>query len=370
MEIKNLELIKTLRHELHQHPELSNEEEWTKQHVMNFLASQTKLTLVDKGKWFYAIYHAGENRKNIAFRADFDALPIDETINLPYASQFPGVSHKCGHDGHTASLCGLALEVDQKGAKENVYFLFQHAEEIGEGAAECVTMLDEHGIDEIYAYHNMSDMEENAVYIIDGTAHFASKGMIITLEGEPAHASQPENGKNPAYAFAQIINSIGTFSAPENNKGDVVCTVIHVNIGEKAFGIAASKGELLLTLRALYENELQILQQNIKQLAERLAKAYGLKLMISYNDMFPETVNHKESSDKIRTVCMKKKIPLVEMKNAFKASEDFGHYVKKTKGAIFYIGNGIEYPQIHTKEYDFNDHILETSVEMFKGLLE
>lgn len=93
-------------------------------------------------------------------------------------------------------------------------------------------------------------------------------------------------------------------------------------------------------------------------------------MSFSYNDCFPETVNHKESSDKIHKVCQTKGIQLVEMKDAFHASEDFGYYLKETKGAICYIGNGEDHPHIHTSEYDFPDEIIETAVELFKGLTE
>lgn len=368
MNKSNLELARQLRHELHQHPELSNQEVWTKQHLIEFLQKHTKLKIINKGQWFYAIYHAGEDKKNIAFRADFDALPIPETIHLPYASQFPGISHKCGHDGHSASLAAFALEVDQNGADKNIFFLFQHAEETGDGALQCADMIKEHQIEEIFAYHNMSGMALNSVNVIDGTAHCASKGMIIHMEGSPAHASQPEDGVNPAFAIAKIIDAIPELIAPEHYEGFVLCTVVQVTIGERSFGIAASKGELLLTIRALYEKELHQLQKNLEQLSMTLSENFGLKVRFSYEDEFPETVNHKESSDKIRSVCRMKGFQLVEMKDAFRASEDFGHYTKLTKGAMFYIGNGEDYPQIHTREYDFRDELIETAVEIFKGL--
>jgi metal-dependent amidase/aminoacylase/carboxypeptidase family protein len=90
MDKDNLEHAVTLRHELHRRRELSCREVWTKQRLIDFLEQNTALEVVDKGRWFYAVYHAGAGRPNIAFRADFDALPIDETI-VPYGSQFPGV---------------------------------------------------------------------------------------------------------------------------------------------------------------------------------------------------------------------------------------------------------------------------------------
>ncbi|WP_318502373.1 amidohydrolase [Bacillus sp. T3] len=368
MENANLILAKQLRHELHQHPELSNQEIWTKQHLINFLQKYTKLEIVDKGKWFYAIFRADESKKNIAFRADFDALPIPETIDIPYASQNPGVSHKCGHDGHAASLAGFALEIDQSGADKNIFFLFQHAEETGDGAAQCIELIKEHNIEEIFAFHNMSGMAFNSVNVIDGSAHCASKGMTINMEGTLAHASQPEDGANPSFAIATIINAIPDFISTKNNDGLVLCTVVQVSIGEKAFGISASKGDLLLTIRALYQAELTKLQQNLEELAKHQAELYGLKVSFSYTDVFPETANHKESSDKIRKACLEKGFQLVEMKEAFLASEDFGHYLRETKGAIFYIGNGEDYHHIHTYEYDFRDEIIETAVELFKGL--
>ncbi|WP_391117460.1 M20 metallopeptidase family protein [Psychrobacillus sp. L3] len=368
MEKKNLELAIQLRHELHQHPELSNHEAWTKQHLINFLKTYTKLEIVDNGKWFYAVYRAGEGKKNIAYRADFDALPMPEVIDIPHASQFPGVSHKCGHDGHSASLAGFALEIDQKGADKNIFFLYQHAEETGDGAAECVAFIKENNIEEIFAYHNMSGMPFKSVNVIDGTTQCASKGMTIHMEGAPAHASQPEDGANPSFAIAKVIDAIPDFISPENNEGIVLCTVIQVDIGEKAFGLSASKGDLLLTIRALYEAELDKLQKNLEDLALDLAEKYDLKVSFSYNDTFPETVNHKESSDKVRKVCQEKGFQLIEMKEAFRASEDYGHYLKQTKGVMCYIGNGENYPHVHTYEYDFQDEIIETAVELFKGL--
>ena len=190
------------------------------------------------------------------------------------------------------------------------------------------------------------------------------------MEGAPAHASEPEKGINPAFAIAKIIDAIPGFIAPENNKGMVLCTVIHVNVGERAFGVSASKGELLLTIRALYEVELDKLQQSLENLALAQAKEYGLQVNFAYTDSFPETANHKESSDKIRQVCRDKGFELAEMPAALRGSEDFGHYLKQTKGAICYIGNGEQYPHLHSYSYDFPDEIIETAVELFKGLIE
>lgn len=367
---ENFNLVKKLRHDLHQHPEVSNYETWTKGYLINFLKKHTKLEIVDRGRWFYAIYHAGDNKKNIAFRADFDALPMDEGIDIYHKSKIPGVSHKCGHDGHSATLAGFALEIDQNGSDKNIFFLFQHAEETGDGALECSVFIKENNIEEIFAYHNMSGFPLKSINIIYGVAQCASKGMTIHMEGAPSHASEPEKGKNPSFAIANIISEIPELISPNNNKGMVLCTVVQVDIGEKAFGMSASKGDLRLTIRALYEEEMDKLQNNLQDIAESEAEKYGLKISFSYNDSFPETVNHKDSIDKIRKVCEERRLELGEIKEAYRGSEDFGHYTKLTKGAICYIGNGEDYARLHTFEYDFKDEVIETGVELFKGLAE
>lgn len=370
MKVQNYELAKKLRHELHQHPELSNEEVWTKQYLMEFLKANTNLELVDKRNWFYAIYRAGVNKPNIAFRADFDALPMDEVIDLPWGSKIPGTAHKCGHDGHSATLAGLALEIDQEGADQNIFFLFQPAEETGEGAIQCVELIREHQIDEVYGYHNMSGLPYKSVGIMDGTIMCASKGMTIHFEGIPAHASQPETGINPSFAIGNILGAIPNFTSFEKNKGLILCTVVQIDVGEKAFGIAASKGDLRMTIRALYEEELDRLQKNLENYAKEQAEEHGLKVSFEYNDEFPETANHKENADKVRFVAKAKGMKLVELHEAIRGSEDFGYYTKLTKGAFFFIGNGEDYPHIHTDEYDFRDELIKTGVELFKGLVK
>lgn len=368
MNKKNLEMAIKLRHELHENPELSNQEVWTKQHLIDFIKTNTKLEIVDRGTWFYAIYNAGEGKENIAFRADFDAIPVLETCELPYSSKFPGIAHKCGHDGHSATLAAFALEVDQNGADKNIYFLFQHAEETGDGAKECATFIEEHNINEIFAFHNMPGFPLNTVAVRDGIMHCASKGMSIYMKGVPTHASIPENGKNPSYAIAEIIKNIPDLIKPENYKGLILCTIVQIDVGQKAFGVAASEGVLRLTLRGQYEEEMNNLQRNIEQITEEQAKIYGLECYFEFDDVFPETKNHEESVDKIKAVCKDLDIKCIDLPDPQRGSEDFGYYTKLTKGAIFIIGNGFG-PGIHTSEYDFNDDIIEMAVKIYKKLI-
>jgi amidohydrolase len=363
-----LDRVVKLRHELHQHPELACRETWTKRHLIDFLKQDTALEIVDRGRWFYAVYRAGPDKPNIAFRADFDALPIDETIDLSYGSQFPGVAHKCGHDGHSASLAGFALEIHRKGADKNVYFVFQHAEETGQGAAECVSLMDEAGIAEIFAYHNAPGLPKNAVGVRDGVACCASTGMIIRLKGIPCHASQPEDGRNPALVIAELIRSIPEFTKAADYRGLVMGTVIGIRAGGEAFGMSASEGSLMLTIRAEYDEELEKLRQKLEGKTRELAEKDGLEYDISFRDAFSSTVSHKKSADKLRKAAKGLGLTVLEGDGPTRGSEDFGLFTQRTGGAFFSVGCGENYTPLHTTAYDFNDGIIPAAVDLFMAL--
>ena len=382
MDRENLEKIKRLRHELHAHPELSMEERETKKRLMEFLRENTKLFIEDRGHYFYA-YANGKNEKlePIAFRADMDALPMEEKAGLPYGSKNPGVCHKCGHDGHCAALCGLALEADRLGTDRPVYFIFQHGEEIGGGGEECAGLIREKGIRRVFAFHNMSGYPEGQVLVKSGVTQCTSKGLTISMEGTPAHASQPEDGKNPAAALAKLALAIEAMAGAQRGEenagqgenssfgGFVLATIVELSAGGRNFGIAASKGSVSVTLRADYERDLNRLEERIRETAQGLAKRYGLALSFEEQDFFPETVNDPEAVSLVRRAAASLKIPVRELSQPFRASEDFGYYLKQCPGAIFYIGNGEDHPQLHTAEYDFNDGILERATDLFFALL-
>ena len=368
---KNFQLAVQLRHELHAHPELSCEEQWTKQHIMDFIRAHTSTVEVfDRGRWCYAVYHGKEGGKKIGFRADYDALPIDETIDLPYGSQFPGVSHKCGHDGHAATLAAFAVETEERSCDNTIYFIFQHAEEIGAGAKECAVLVDEEGIDEVYGYHNRSGLPLGAVMVKDCCMQCSSMGMSLYFKGKTTHASAPGLGRSSAPAISRIILALPELFRAEDYEGMVLATVIQVDLGEPAFGTAASDGVLRLTIRGSIEKEMYVLRDKINNMAHALACEYGLEFSVDYCDYFPENVNFKESSDKIRAVAAKLGYPVVELEYAESGSEDFGYFTQRTKGAYFNVGSGEDAPDIHTVNYDFNDEVIRPASAVFAELAE
>jgi len=371
MDKENLKKAQELRKKLHQCPELSGQEIQTKKTLIDFVKSNIDDTgevdsafqIVDKGKWFYLYYDEGAE-KTIGFRADMDAV---------YAPD-GAVKHACGHDGHSGTLMGLLLEVSdriKKGEKlgKNICFIFQYGEETGEGGNICSKAIEEKKIDEIYAYHNIPGFEKNVVLLRTGIFACTSMGMILKFRGTPSHAAYPESGKNPTAAMGKLLNELPSIADSKKYKGMTLCTTIGVQAGSRAFGVAASEGEILLTIRGAYEADIEKLKQAIFEYAATVAKADEIQLEIQYQDVFPETGNHVSSVKKLHRICEKATYPYIEVKEPFRWSEDFGYYLKKCKGAMIGIGDGENHAQLHTADYEYPDDIMERAVDVFYSLI-
>jgi amidohydrolase len=295
---------------------------------------------------------------------------MDETSNLPYGSRYPGVAHKCGHDGHSACLAALALEINKQGANQNVYLVFQHAEETVQGARECVPLMDEAHIAEIFAFHNVPGLPENLITLIDGTACCGSTGMIIRLQGIPAHASQPEDGRNPCFAIADLIKSLPDLTDSARYTGLVLATVIGIDAGKEAFGMSADEGRLMLTIRSAFDDDLDLLRQRIEDKTREFAVRYGLEYAVSLRDSVPATVNHPESVDKMRRAAKRLGLRVLEADSPIRGSEDFAWFLKRTRGAMCGVGIGEDRAPIHTTAFDFNDAVIPAVADLFTALLD
>ena len=367
MNKENLRKIIALRHELHQHPEISGHESQTKRRLMDFIENNTRLAVVDCGKWFYASRYV-EGTKALAFRAEMDALPMDESISISHASQNPGASHKCGHDGHCSALCGLALELEATPPKRSVYLIFQHEEEIGRGARECSAILRERNIAGIYAFHNWSGYPEGSIVTRSGVCQYASAGLTVKFEGKTSHASEPEKGINPSHAIAELILQTEKLTQRFRER-KVLCTIVNIRLGGKNFGISPSDGEISMTLRAENDSDMRTFCNSVLESAEILARENSLTMTREISDYFTDTSSDSECVKLVRASAESLGLKAVDMAEPFRASEDFGLYTKMIPGAIFYIGNGESYPAIHTSDYDFNDNILGIAVDMFTEIL-
>lgn len=360
-----------LRHELHKAAELSGQECRTREILMKAIRENTSLHVHDRGRWFYAYYSSDkEGAENIAVRADMDALPMADIDGLEYRSENEGVSHRCGHDGHSAGLYSLALKLDKDGSDKNVYLIFQHAEETGDGARECAELIEEKNIGEIYAFHNWSGFEEKSIILREGTIMCASEGLRIIMKGKPSHASQPEDGINPSQALSRIVLEAERLEKSSDFSAKAMATVVGVNAGGRNFGMAPAAGEVDLTLRALREEDMQRLEKRIIDFAESVGDEAGLTVETAKQDVFPDTANDACTLEKVRAAADNLGLKVCDMEKPIRSSEDFGWFQKKCPGTLFFIGNGQDWPQVHTADYDFNDRIIETATEILYEIVK
>lgn len=367
--------ILNLRHTLHAHPELSGEETETKKRLMDFIQQHTHLKVVDRGRWFYALYEPKEQNGQppIGFRADMDALPMPEARDLPYGSTAGCVAHKCGHDGHSSALAALALLLEKdENILRPVYLIFQSAEETGKGGKSCADFVEAASLGEVYAFHNLSGYPENAIMVRDDLTQCASKGLTFRFTGKRAHAGTPEEGNNPAPALAKLTLFAQDLvrKVTSDPLKTLLLTLVGLNVGGKDFGISPGEGEISFTLRADEEKDLAELEQWLRRKADQLAAEYGLRRTVTEADPFPATVNHKECAEKVRRAARDLGLQLVPMAKPWRPSEDFGWYLKVCPGAMFYVGNGETWPAPHHPQYDFNDNILQTPAKVFLRLAE
>ena len=349
------EMIKDLRKKLHDTPELSGNEVKTKAVLQEFLSNNTDLTLHPCGDGFYAAHReTAPTKPAVALRADYDALALPDGT----------ACHLCGHDGHAAALCAAALMAEGESFGRDVFFLFQPAEETGSGAVGCLELFRAEKIDEIYGAHNLPGFRLGQVVTREGTFACASRGVTLTFAGKPTHAAYPEHGISPAAAVGELLCALLSLSAAEQYSGMTLCTVIGVQMGEKAFGAAAAGADIWLTLRAEHDCDLAALYESILDYSRRLAAEHRLAFTHTIQDVFPATENDPVCTEKILRVCEGD-----VLETPMRWSEDFGHYLKHCRGAFFGIGAGEECPPLHTENYEYPDELLEKTAAAFIELI-
>ncbi|WP_431160615.1 amidohydrolase [Flagellimonas beolgyonensis] len=364
-----------LRKELHAHPELSGLEHGTKKRIQKFVAehgpSAKVLNLGETG--FALVYEFPEKGKTIAIRCELDALPIQEINTFSHKSQTNGVSHKCGHDGHMAIVSGLLFWLESRpNIQGKVVLLFQPAEETGKGAENIVTneTFKALNIDYLFALHNIP--KEPLHSIILPSKGFSAEviSLIISLKGKESHASEPENGINPALALSQIILEMEPLNVTDPKKKDFsLLTPVHILMGEKAYGISPAHAELHYTLRTWNNKQMELLKTNVLDIVERICAQYGLEHAVEWLEYFPASSNAPECCTAIKEAAKEHNLTFVEKPHPFKFGEDFGWYAKTYKCAMFGLGAGINTPALHNADYDFPDKIIETGIALFISII-
>lgn len=362
--------IVALRKRLHQNPELSGKEHETARILLEFLNATHPDKVITQlgGNGLAIVYDSHKAGSTILFRADMDALPIPESNTFDYRSRYEKVSHKCGHDGHMAILSALGQRIAmQRPEKGRAILLFQPAEETGQGAYQVLRdkAFAEIAPDLVFGMHNLPGYPMHSIVCRNKTFASASKGMIIQLQGRTSHAAEPEKGLNPAKAVSRIIQRLLDLPNNEVYNDFVLVTLIHVRIGEKAFGTSAGEGELMITLRAYQDEDMKRLTAQAEEIVRWEAKRENLKPQCQFTEEFPATVNDDECIRWIQQAAKDLELSVVVPEDPFRWSEDFGYFTQNSKGAMFGVGAGVNHPPLHHPGYDFPDEIIYTAASVF-----
>ena len=374
MSVNYTQLI-AFRKKLHSQPEVSGNEKETAQHVLALLKTCNPDAIISDigGHGILATWDSKKNGKEIIFRAELDALPIEEINEFAHKSTYAGVSHKCGHDGHATILCGLAQHLSANRPQTGkVRLLFQPAEENGEGAKAMLEDKKINGIqpDYIFALHNLPGYPLSEVVVKEKTFTAAVTSIIIHLKGKTSHAAEPEHGINPALAIAQIIEQSLALADNKPEKEDMkVITPVYIEMGEKAYGISAGEASVHLTIRCWNDENLLALQKNIEKLSNEIGKKFGLKTSFDYTQTFHANMNNLEAVAFVRKSSVNQNLRLTERPFPFKWGEDFGLFTAKYKGCMFGLGSGENSPALHNPDYDFPDELIKTGVTIFSGII-
>ena len=346
-----------LREKLHSIPELSCCETETKKALMAFLKRESDLEIVDCGAWFYAAHRENEE-PGLAFRADMDAIPGAD-----------GPFHGSGHDGHSAVMAALAASTGGKSLGKNLFFFFQHAEEIGAGAKSCCELFEREKIEAVFGFHNCPGFEAGRVLLLPDTFACASKGLILSFTGSQSHAAHPENGRNPIFPMAALFSHWEELTDPGRYRGLVLATPVGMRAGERAFGVSAGCGEIDLTLRAWYDEDLQTLTEGFLDLAGRLAAEAGVTLKTEERDVFPATRNSAALYPRMEAAARSAGLATETPPEPFRWSEDFGNYAKCCPSFFCGIGAGKDAPGLHTPDYRWNDAVSEAALRLFSAVI-
>ncbi|RWM24474.1 amidohydrolase [Mesorhizobium sp.] len=359
------------RRKLHRRPEISNEEEKTAKEVVDFLADTgpDKVLTGLGGHGVAAVYDSGQAGPTVLFRSELDALPIHELSGVAHASQVPGKSHMCGHDGHTAILAALGRQLGrQRPARGRVVLMFQPAEETGNGAAGVVAdpRFGEIAPDFAFSLHNLPGVPFGEVRLKTGVVNCASRGMRIMLEGKTAHSSMPETGTSPMLAVSQLMPQLpalgrGTFA--DDDFGMV--TVTHASMGEAVFGIAPGYAEVWATLRTRRDERMAELVAAAEALATKAAAEHRLAVRFDYHEIFVASVNAPDAVEHLNRALDEEGVSRGEEALPMRASEDFGIFGHNAKSAMFFLGAGERHPALHNPDYDFPDDLIPIGSKIF-----
>lgn len=335
------EPLKEIRHHLHENPELSFEEYRTAEYIRKALGSMG-IALRDgiTGTSTVGILKGREAGPCIAFRADIDALPVEENNDLPYKSKTPGIMHACGHDTHAACLLVLAriLSEHPELVKGTVKFIFQAAEEKLPGGAKALCAdhaLD--GVDMVFGMHSSSNHPLGTITLSHSSSSAAIGIYEVAIHGKGGHGSAPHNAKNPVPVACLLASALNQILAEKKAPADTgVFTVSYINGGQYP-NIITDTVTLGGNIRTQDNDLIQQIFGHIDSISHGICEAHGMTCDVTTTLGYPATINTPEYADVIADAADTMGYTPVEESGSL-GGEDFAYFLMEKPGAYFHVG--------------------------------
>lgn len=367
------------RHHLHSEPELGFEEGSTADFVARELEEMG--LLVERGiggTGIVGTLRHGTSSRAVGFRAELDALAINELNTFEHRSRRAGKMHACGHDGHMAMLLGGARLIADNGRIDGtVHFIFQPAEEHGRGAKAMIAdgLFDRFAMDAIYALHNWPALEAGIFAVRPGPVMAAEDNFRIQIDGRGGHASSPHLCNDPIIPAAEIVLALQTIvSRSLDPTSPAVVSVTDIETD----GIRnAIPSQVVITgdCRSFDPDVGEKIEARMRAVVDGICTTHGVCSQTTYTSECIPTVNAPAEADIAASVAedtFGRNRVVKEFPGAM-ASEDFAHMLRAKRGAYILLGSGTGEPDpcgLHNSRYDFNDALLPVGAAFWKALVE
>lgn len=365
-----LEEIRTIRRDLHRHPETGGSEFRTAGVVADYLKSLGLPVQVGVGgTGVVAILEGAEAGPAVALRADMDALPLADGKRVPYASNHSGITHACGHDAHMAMLLGAArlLGSVRDQLKGSVRFLFQPAEERPPGGALGMIRdgaLDNPPVSAIFALHLNPDVDEGHALATPGYATVSSAGVVLEMIGRGGHVAFPHRAVDPVGMAASLVMEVQHLISRQTDPLEPVILAFGAIEGGTANNIIPDRVRLRGTLRTLRPEERDRLGERLRRVAEGVAAVHGGDFRLELTPEYPSVYNDPQLTDQWAGAARRVLGPdaVIRSPRPFMGGEDMAYFHQRVPGVLWFLGtrnpeSGFDHP-LHSPLFDFNEAIL------------
>ena len=359
-----MDIIKD-RQNLHRIPELQWDLPLTSAYVRSSLEKLNCRVFSPVGDAVCAFFDFGAEEA-IGFRADMDALPIEEKSDVEYVSCHPGKMHACGHDGHMAILLELARRLDRKESlPHNVLLIFQPAEESPGGAKIiCDTgVLEQHRVKAVFGLHLWPGLEKGEVFSREQELMASAGELTVDIYGRSSHIGNPAAGIDATAAaveFYRLVRQAEASFPPEVFR--------LMNFGQLHSGTVrnalSAHAHMEGSLRAFQDEVLEGLRKKLDEAAKTVEDAFGCTVEIARGDRYPAVMNDPALLRRVQAVA-----PVKLLEKPSMTAEDFSWYQRYAGGIFFFLGLG-DVPSLHASNFDFDETILLKGADFFEKLAE